>query len=180
MISVSETGLESNSNNHGMAKDCDDDLKNIMENNKNLRHEIDIKIKELQRQQVRYKTFKHDQKLLSQEIKEKHEAFLMAKKSYKKNLKMYYTIESKIDNKQTSYIQFFTEAKKDSDNYSVRLLKNLESGKYELFSTNPKLKDFKEIQRKLEESNDPPGALCCIREFFLAVKSSNKVQIKNK
>lgn len=72
-----------------------------------------------------------DQKLLSQEIKEKHEAFLMAKKCYKKFLKMYYSVDPKIDCKQAAYVQFFTEAKKESDNYSVRLIKNLESGKYD-------------------------------------------------
>lgn len=66
-----------------------------------------------------------------QEIKEKHEAFLMAKKYYKKFLKMYFTIESKKDDSQTIFIQFFTEARKDSGKYSVRLQRDISKCKYE-------------------------------------------------
>lgn len=72
-----------------------------------------------------------DQKLISQEIKETHEAFLMAKKYYKKFLKMYHTIESRNAEKQTIYLQFFTEAKRDSEYYSVRLLRDMKLGQYQ-------------------------------------------------
>lgn len=72
-----------------------------------------------------------DHKLLSQEIKETHEAFLMAKKYYKKYLKMYYTIESRNGGMQTIFLQFFTEAKKESENYSVRLLRDTKTGFYQ-------------------------------------------------
>lgn len=74
--------------------------------------------------------FFSDQKLLSQEIKETHEAFLMAKKYYKKFLKMYYTVETRNTESQMIFIQFFTEAKNDSDNYSVRLLRDCKTGHY--------------------------------------------------
>lgn len=72
-----------------------------------------------------------DQKLLSQGIKETHEAFLMAKKLYKKYLKIYYTIESRIDGSQTIFVQFFTEAKKESENYSIRLTRDTKIGRYQ-------------------------------------------------
>lgn len=68
---------------------------------------------------------------MSQEIKETHEAFLMAKKYYKKFLKMYYTIESKSEGSQTVFVQFFTEAKKESENYTVRLLRDTKTGSYQ-------------------------------------------------
>ncbi|XP_013143108.1 PREDICTED: uncharacterized protein LOC106106989 [Papilio polytes] len=152
----------------------DDDLRDLIEKNKTLKQEIDIKLKELQQQQKQYETFKQDQKLLIQEIKEKHEAFLMAKKYYKKFLKMYFTIESKKDNSQTIFIQFFTEARKDSGKYSVRLQRDISKCKYELLSTNPQLKNFKELQRKLQETNDVPGVLSCIRKSFLTIKDSIK------
>lgn len=69
-----------------------------------------------------------DQKLLAKEIKDTHEAFLMAKKYYKKYLKIYYTIEAKKGDKQTIFVQFFTEVKKDSDVYSMRLLCDTKTG----------------------------------------------------
>lgn len=72
-----------------------------------------------------------DQKLISQEIKETHESFLMAKKYYKKFLKMYHTIESKNSETQTIFLQFFTEARRDSENYSVCLLRNTKIGQYQ-------------------------------------------------
>lgn len=72
-----------------------------------------------------------DQKLLSQEVKETHEAFLMAKKYYKKFLKLYYFIENRSKEKQTIFLQFFSETKKDSEKYSVRLLRDTKSGNYD-------------------------------------------------
>lgn len=72
-----------------------------------------------------------DQKLISQEIKETHEAFLMAKKYYKRFLKMYHNIESRNGETQTIYLQFFTEAKRESENCSVRLLRNTTTGQYQ-------------------------------------------------
>ncbi|CAK1596146.1 unnamed protein product [Parnassius mnemosyne] len=171
---IEESFLTVKYNHSNATQNYEDDIRSLMEKNKTLRQEIDIKVKDLQRQQAQYETFKHDQKLLSQEIKERHEAFLMAKKYYKKFLKIYYTIETKNDDKMTIFAQFFTEAKKDSENYSVRLLRNKENATYELLSTNPTLENFKEIQRKLKESNDIPGALCCIRQSFLNVKALKK------
>ncbi|CAG5059739.1 unnamed protein product [Parnassius apollo] len=171
---IEESFLTVNYNHSNGTQNHDDDLRSLVETNKSLRLEIDIKFKDVQRQQTQYESFKHDQKLLSQEIKERHEAFLMAKKYYKKFLKIYFTIETKNDLKQTIFVQFFTEAKKDSENYSVRLLRNMENASYELLSTNPKLKNFKEIQRKLKERNDIPGALCCIRQSFINIKALKK------
>lgn len=72
-----------------------------------------------------------DQKIITQEIKETHEAFLMAKKYYKKYLKMYHTIESSNGETQTIFLQFFTEAKRDSELYSVRLSRNSKTRSYE-------------------------------------------------
>lgn len=72
-----------------------------------------------------------DGKLLSKEIKDTYEAFLMAKKYYKKYLKIYYTIEARKGNKQTIFVQFFAEAKKDKDLYSIRLLCDTKTGVYE-------------------------------------------------
>ncbi|KAJ0177215.1 hypothetical protein K1T71_007224 [Dendrolimus kikuchii] len=160
---------------NGNAHLCyDDELKALMEKNKLLRYEVDYKLDELSKQQTRYESCKKDQKLLSEEIKERHEAFLMAKKSYKKFLKLYHTVENKNNDRQTIFVQFFTETKKESENYSVRLLKDLKTGKYHLINTIPKLPNEKELQRILGETNDVPGALCCIREEFLMIKSSKK------
>lgn len=64
-------------------------------------------------------------------MKETHEAFLMARKCYKKFLRVYYSIEKRNKEKQTIFLQFFTEAKKDSENYSVRLIRDSKSGHYE-------------------------------------------------
>ncbi|XP_068631727.1 uncharacterized protein [Battus philenor] len=159
-------------NLNGQKPSNDDDLTNLMEKNKTLRQEIDLKVKNVQKQQNRYSTIKQDQKLLSQEIKEKHEAFLMAKKYYKKFLRIYFTIESKNEDNQTIFVQFFTEAKKDSECYSIRLLRHSKTAKYQLLSTNPNINFVKEIQKKLNKNNDLPGALCCIKQIFEAMKTS--------
>ncbi|XP_072931995.1 uncharacterized protein [Epargyreus clarus] len=152
----------------------DEELRLLVEKNKKLRQEVEDKLKTVSRQQTQYENYKQDQKLLSQEVKETHEAFLMAKKYYKKFLKMYYCIESRTDDKQVIYIQFFTEAKKDTENYSVRLIRNLKSKQYELLSTTPKLKMLKEYQRILQETEDVPGALCTIRDEFVTIKGAKK------
>ncbi|KAJ8728144.1 hypothetical protein PYW08_016529 [Mythimna loreyi] len=148
-----------NNYNNNIAQNHDDELKNLIERNKQLRHDIDIKLEELSQQKTQYENYKKDQKLLSQEIKETHEAFLMAKKYYKKFLKMYYTIESKNEGSQTIFVQFFTEAKKESENYSVRLLRDTKTGCYQLSSVTPKLNIFKEVQKRLQETNDVPDCL---------------------
>ncbi|KAL0893052.1 hypothetical protein ABMA27_014701 [Loxostege sticticalis] len=109
----------------------DDELRILIEKNKQLRYDIDVKIEELNCQQSKYESYKKDQKLLSQEVKETHEAFLMARKCYKKFLRVYYSIEKRNKEKQTIFLQFFTEAKKDSENYSVRLIRDSKSGHYE-------------------------------------------------
>lgn len=49
-----------------------------------------------------------------------------------------------------------------------------------VLSTNPRIRNFKEIQRKLQESNDTPGALCSIRQYFLTLKATYKNSNKNK
>lgn len=72
-----------------------------------------------------------DHNLLTKEIKETHEAFLMAKKCFKKFLKIYYTIESRNKDSQVIFVQFFTEAKKDTENYTVRLKRNIKTRSYE-------------------------------------------------
>lgn len=72
-----------------------------------------------------------DQKLLAKEIKDTHEAFLMAKKYYKKYLKIYFTVEARQDGKQEIFLQFFTEVKKESKEYSVQLLKDTGTKRYE-------------------------------------------------
>lgn len=55
----------------------------------------------------------------------------MAKKFYKKYLKIYYTIEARKGDKQTIFVQFFAEAKKDTDLYSIRLLYDTKRGLYQ-------------------------------------------------
>ncbi|CAB3230065.1 unnamed protein product [Arctia plantaginis] len=152
----------------------DDELKTLTELNKHLRLDIENKVEVFSKQKVQYENFKKDQKLLSQGIKETHEAFLMAKKLYKKFLKIYYTIESKNDGSQTIFLQFFTEAKKESENYSIRLLRDINIGKYHLISTTPKLHSIKDIQTQLQVTNDLPGALCCIRQAFMHLKKTKK------
>nr|XP_026488364.1 uncharacterized protein LOC113395039 [Vanessa tameamea] len=166
--------IESINYQANIAQTYDEELKLIIENNKELRQEIALQLNEITRQQTQYENYKQDQKLLTQEIKETHEAFLMAKKCYKKFLKIYYSIESRSGNSQVIFVQFFTETKKDTENYSVRLLRNIESGKYELQSIYPKLKTFKDLQRMLKETNDVPGVLCCLRQAFTLLKDAKK------
>ncbi|XP_073945320.1 uncharacterized protein isoform X2 [Choristoneura fumiferana] len=112
-------------------RNSDDELKIITERNKQLVHEIKTKVEEYERQQIQYGKFKSDQKLLAKEIKDTHEAFLMAKKYYKKYLKIYFTVEARKDGKQQIFLQFFTEVKKESKEYSVQLLKDTNTKRYE-------------------------------------------------
>ncbi|KPJ02807.1 hypothetical protein RR46_10010 [Papilio xuthus] len=44
----------------------------------------------------------------------------------------------------------------------------------QVLSTNPQLKNIKELQRKLQDTNDVPGILSCIRKSFLTIKDSTK------
>ncbi|XP_041978448.1 uncharacterized protein LOC121732583 [Aricia agestis] len=152
----------------------DEELKLLIDENKELRQEIEYKLKDLSKNQDQYETYKKDQKLLTQEVRERHEAFLTAKKYYKKFLKIYFTIESRSKDTQTVYVQFFTESKKEPDYYSVRLVRNIKTGNYDLQSANPKLKNFKELQKRLLDTNDVPGVLCYIRQAFLKMKSIKK------
>ncbi|XP_038211866.1 uncharacterized protein LOC119832278 [Zerene cesonia] len=162
-------------------KACSSDeyLQHIVESNTSLKQEIDLKLLDLTQKQSHYKNFKEEQKLLTKEIKETHEAFLMAKKYYKKFLKLYYTIESKDMEKQVIFIQFFTESKKDVENYSIRLLREPKIGKYQLQAMTPKLTLFKDIQLILGEKNDVPGILCCIRDEFKSIRESKKLKRMN-
>ncbi|CAG9786169.1 unnamed protein product [Diatraea saccharalis] len=150
----------------------DNEMEVLVEKNKQLRHDINIKIGEVESQQYKYETFKKDQKLLSQEIKETHEAFLMAKKFYKKYLKIYYTIEARDGTKQKIFVQFFTESRKEPESYSVRLQRDTKSGCYELLYTTPNLNLLKEYQRRLKQTNDVPELLCCIKQAFDLIKLS--------
>ncbi|XP_053607624.1 uncharacterized protein LOC128673654 [Plodia interpunctella] len=161
-------------NGGSLAQSHDQELKMLMEKNKQLRQEIDCKLEGITRQQSQYEKYKQDQKQLSQEIKETHEAFLTAKKYYKKFLKMYYTIESRDIDKQTIFVQFFTESKKDSENYSMRLLRNTNTGNYELLCMTPNLPNFKEVQRKLKETNDVSEALCSVRQAFILIRANKR------
>ncbi|XP_026752721.2 uncharacterized protein LOC113512947 [Galleria mellonella] len=177
IIKLLDDGFKSPTYNYNvnMAQHHDDDeLKNLIDKNKQLRQDIEVKLEEIARRQTRYEQCKQDQKLLSQEIKETHEAFLMAKKYYKKFLKMYYTIESRSTEKLVIFIQFFTENKKDSDNYSLSLSRDSKSGNYDLLNVTPKLPIFKEVQKKFKETNDLPGALYCIRQAFVHIRTSKK------
>uniref|UniRef100_A0A2A4JS26 Kinetochore protein SPC25 n=1 Tax=Heliothis virescens TaxID=7102 RepID=A0A2A4JS26_HELVI len=176
IINIIENGFKDKkfNSNDNVLQNNDEELKVLVEQNKQLRYSIDTKLNEISQQKNQYENYKKDQKLLSQEIKETHEAFLMAKKYYKKFLKIYYTIESKSEGSQTIFIQFFTEAKKESENYSVRLVRNTNTGCYQLSTVKPKLKAFEELNNKLLETNDVPGALCCIRQAFLKAKMYKK------
>ncbi|XP_013199822.1 uncharacterized protein LOC106142568 [Amyelois transitella] len=176
ILKLIEEGLKTQDINYNgsLSQGHDQELKILMEKNKNLRQEIESKLDGITRQQSQYEKYKQDQKQLSQEIKETHEAFLMAKKYYKKFLKMYYTIEMRTGDKQTIFVQFFTESKKDSDNYSMRMLRDTKTGYYELLSTTPKIPSLKEIQRKLKDSNDVPGCLCSVRQAFITMKANKK------
>ncbi|XP_032520785.2 kinetochore protein Spc25-like [Danaus plexippus] len=178
VLLVLEEGFISKSIDYqtNLAQTYDEELKNLVESNKSLKQKIDIKIKTLTQQQTQYETFKKDQKLLTQEIKETHEAFLMAKKCYKKILKMYFSIESRKNDNQVIFVQFFTESKKDNENYSVRLIRNIKNGKYELLSVNPKLKCLKELQKEMCDTNNVPGVLCALRQAFLALKDKKSTK----
>lgn len=141
-----------------------DNLKSLMEKNKELKTDIEANVEKLKQLQLQYEHFKEgkyffkdirflkcsvqiiyilifhsfdniliiftDQKLLSQEIKDTHEAFLMAKKYYKKYFKLYYTIEYEQDNTQKIIVQFFTESRKTTDNYSICLLRDMKTSSY--------------------------------------------------
>ncbi|XP_045771722.1 uncharacterized protein LOC123871805 [Maniola jurtina] len=157
-----------------LARNNDEELKLLFERNKEIKQDIEIKLKELSQQQAQFENFKRDQKLLKQEVKETHEAFLMARKHFKKSLNIYYSIESRSKEIQIVFVQFFTELKKNGDNYSVCLLKNIKTRQYTLQSTNPTIKLFKELQRRLQENNDVAGVLCYIREAFIAHKLKDK------
>lgn len=154
-----------------IAQSNDDDLKILAESNRQLRNDIENKIANLSKQKALYESRKKDQELLCQEIKETHEAFLMTKKFYKKYLKIYYTVESRNADSQTIFLQFFTEAKKETENYSIRLCRNTKTGLYELSSVTPKVKNLKDLQKQLAEFNDVPGVLCCIRQYFINIKN---------
>ncbi|XP_011562366.3 uncharacterized protein LOC105392441 [Plutella xylostella] len=174
LVKIINVGFQSNQPNRkpNQKFNCDVDLQSLIEKNKQLKSDIDSKLQELTKNQEQYEGYKKDRKLLSQEIKETHEAFLSAKKYYKKFLKIYYTIESTADNKQSVFVQFFTESKKETDNYSVRLIRDSKTGHYELTDMTPKVKSFSEVQKKLLDTNDLPGALCHMRQLFLKMKQS--------
>lgn len=156
------------------AQSFDEELKYLIDKNKTLKLEVDSLAERVSKKQLQYEERKKDVKMFEKEIKDRHEAFLMAKKCYKKLLKTYFTIESKDTLKETIFIQFFTEAKKESENYSVRFLKDLKTGHYKLLSTTPNLEELKEIKRILDETNDVPGAVCSIRQAFKAMKMNKK------
>ncbi|XP_063380680.1 uncharacterized protein LOC134667271 [Cydia fagiglandana] len=157
------------------SKNSDDELRMIIEKNKQLVHDIKSKVEEYEQQQVKYSKFKSEQKLLAKEIKDTHEAFLMAKKYYKKFLKIYFTIESRNDGKDGIFLQFFTEAKKESKGNSVYLLRDSKTKHYEVLEITPGQEICKEVQQKLQATNDVPGALCYIRRHFMKIKKGKKV-----
>ncbi|XP_063361682.1 uncharacterized protein LOC134650680 [Cydia amplana] len=157
------------------AKNSDDELRMITEKNKQLVHDIKFKVEEYEQQQVKYSKFKSEQKLLANEIKDTHEAFLMAKKYYKKFLKIYFTIESRKDGKDGIFLQFFTEAKKESKGNSVYLLRDSKTKHYEVLEIRPGQEICKEVQQKLQATDDVPGALCYIRQHFMKMKKGKKV-----
>ncbi|XP_004927035.1 uncharacterized protein LOC101745476 [Bombyx mori] len=160
--------------NCGTGRSHDEELKLLIDKNKQLRQEVDNKTNEILILQTKYENYKKDQKLLSQEVKETHEAYLLTKKFYKKKLKMYYAIESREAEKETIFIQFFTECKKDPENYSVRLLRNTKLRHYQILQISPKIKIEKELKQKIYIPDDVSALLCCIRQEFLNIKQ-NKV-----
>ncbi|VVC87318.1 unnamed protein product [Leptidea sinapis] len=163
-------GLHLNSKENQLSKN-EEDLHSLIEINQKLRHDIEFKIKDLKIQQTQYDNFKQEQKILSNEIKETHEAYLRAKKYLKKHLKFFFTISETNDTAdQVIFVQFFTEARKESECYSVKLSRNIKSQKYTLLNINPELKISKDIQRLLQEDNCVPGVLSCIREAFRVLK----------
>ncbi|KAG6462751.1 hypothetical protein O3G_MSEX013440 [Manduca sexta] len=166
--------LEKSKNTKFTTESYDEELKYLCDKNKILKQELDALSEQISKKQLQYEERKKDVKLFEQEIKDRHEAFLMAKKNYKKILKIYFTIESKDAEKETIFIQFFTEARKESENYSVHLVKDTKLGHFQILSTTPNLEEFKEIKRKLLETNDVPGALCSIRQAFKTLKSNKK------
>lgn len=87
---------------------------------------------------------------------------------------MYYAIESREAEKETIFIQFFTECKKDPENYSVRLLRNTKLRHYQILQISPKIKIEKELKQKIYIPDDVSALLCCIRQEFLNIKQ-NKV-----
>ncbi|XP_047994989.1 uncharacterized protein LOC125233150 [Leguminivora glycinivorella] len=157
-----------------LAKNSDDELRMITEKNKQLVHNIKSKVEEYEQQQEKYNKFKSEQKILATEIKDTHEAFLMAKKYYKKFLKIYFTIESRTDGKDGIFLQFFTEAKKESKGNSVYLLRDSKTKHYEVLQITPGQEICKEVQQKLQVTNDVPGALCYIRHHFMKMKKGKK------
>ncbi|XP_034830694.1 uncharacterized protein [Maniola hyperantus] len=157
-----------------LARNNDEELQLLFERNKELKQDIETILKEISQQQIQFENFKRDQKLLKQEVKETHEAFLMARKHFKKSLNIYYSIDSRSKDTQLVFIQFFTELKKNGEHYSVYLMKNIKTRQYTLQSINPKIKLFKELQRRLQENNDVAGVLCYIREAFIVHKLKDK------
>lgn len=45
---------------------------------------------------------------------------------------------------------------------------------FSVLNVTPKLHIFKELQQRLQETNDVPGALCCIRQAFMDIKMNKK------
>ncbi|XP_063533923.1 uncharacterized protein LOC134744149 [Cydia strobilella] len=174
---ANQLGFQTQNLNYSVssAKNSDDELRVITEKNKQLVHDIKSKVEEYEQQQVEYSKFKSEQKLLTMEIKDTHEAFLMAKKYYKKFLKIYFTIELRNDGKDGIFLQFFTEAKKESKGNSVYLLRDSKTKHYEVLEITPGQEICKEVQQKLQATNDVPGALCYIRQHFMKIKKGKKV-----
>ncbi|CAF4922109.1 unnamed protein product [Pieris macdunnoughi] len=156
------------------ANTLEEELDILHQLNKNLRKEIEENLEKLSQKQNEYEGFKQDHKLVTNQIKETHESLLMARRCYKNFLNFYYTIESRQTDQQVIFIQFFTQSKRDSEKYSIRLLRNTQTGKYSLQETNPTLKNNKYAERILEHTNNVPGVLAYIRLGFVLIKKHKK------
>ncbi|CAH4032574.1 uncharacterized protein LOC123715015 [Pieris brassicae] len=156
------------------ANTLEEELDILHQLNKNLKKEIDENLEKLSQKQNEYESFKQDHKLITNQIKETHESLLMARRCYKNFLNFYYTIESKQIDQQVIFIQFFTQSKRDSEKYSIRLLRNTQTGKYSLQEINPTLKNNKYVVRILEHTNNVPGVLAYIRQGFVYMKKHKK------
>lgn len=149
------------------------DVESIRAQNKELERNIESLTKKLEEREKQYIALKQDHQLTTCKIKEIYDTFLRAKAFYKRELNTYFTIESHTEDIYVVLIQFFTESRCSDDNYVIKLSRNTKTGKNELIETQPKLANFVQLKKRLAESNDVAGLLCCVRKSYINLRKDH-------
>ncbi|XP_052746698.1 uncharacterized protein LOC112046329 [Bicyclus anynana] len=152
----------------------EEDFQSFSEWKHDPKEKIEAAMEKIQHINTELEKIKRDQKKLDQENAQKNNELLFSMKQ-NQNLDMYFSFGHMINKTQSVYVQFFTKEKKEDDSYSVKLEKIFknESSYYVLESTNPTLKNLKQLKRMLERSNHLGNILCRIRASFYAHKFRN-------